>query len=95
MKRIYCYLKALIEYAKYGVLIPHSFVDVTEEKHDIFVTDNSFRIATGSYEHLNGERLIRNVTVVTSKCKCCGKEEQYWYESDTPVITKETIEYYS
>ena len=95
MRFIYCYLKAMVEFIKYQVFIPHTFVEVSEEKHDIFVSDNSFRIATGSYEHLNGERLIRNAIVTTSKCKCCGKEFSVWSDGEVPVITKETIEYYS
>ena len=83
-----CYIKAFIEFIRYGVFIPHVYKEIGTERKDIFVTDNGFRVAN-NYEHLSGERLIRNVYVSTSVCSCCGKEFKTWQYGDVPVLTDE------
>lgn len=85
---IFCYLKASIDYFRYGVFIPHTYEEVSRETHIVIAGQNSFRVSN-DFRHLPGECVHRNATVITSACKYCGKLEYSWFdgdEEDIPVI---------
>lgn len=78
LKIFKCYLKALIEFFKHGVFVPHIFRDIKCEEAIIIATDNSFRVSK-NYIHEPNETVYPRALLVTSKCMCCGKEIQTWY----------------
>lgn len=84
-----CYLRAFIDYLRSGVYVPHLFTEVgREENKIIFSTDSSFRVSE-NYNHLPNEKLHLNSTVITCKCKYCGKLMYEWFsgkEEDIPTI---------
>ena len=88
MRFLICYIKAFIDFSRYGIFIPHTFSEINrEENQDIFVNDGGFRPVNHSYEHIRGERLIKGVTITTCACTYCGKIIKTWQYDDVPTIT--------
>lgn len=77
-KIIKCHFKALIEFVKHGVFVPHTFRDVECKEAIIIATDTSFRVSD-NFQHKPNETVYSGALLVTSKCACCGKEMQSWY----------------
>ena len=80
LKVLKCYVKALIEFCKYGVFVPHVYKDSSAERATIISTDTGFRVAK-DWIHEPNEAVHHNALLVTSKCVCCGKEVQSWYRN--------------
>lgn len=87
-KEIICWLKAIPFFFTDGVFIPHLFETQREFKGDIFVTKRGFRILKEgeSLEHEPGEELIKDVTILETKCKYCGKLDYVWYRSEDNIV---------
>ena len=87
-RELICWLKAIPFFFTDGMFIPHVFETQREFKGDIFVTKRGFRILEKgeSLEHEPGEELVRNVTVIESKCKYCGKLDYAWFRNEEDIV---------
>ena len=78
IKIVKCYIKAIIDFLKYGNFIPHRYKDVENKRTIIIATDDSFR-TSDNFEHSADETVYPDALLVKSKCICCGKEMLSWY----------------
>lgn len=78
LKIFKCYVKAFIDFLKYGSFVPHTFRDVECKEAIIIATDTSFRVSD-NFLHESNEAVYPGALLVTSRCTCCGKEMQSWY----------------
>ena len=76
LKRGICYLKAVRDFLKHGVWVPHVF-GYTCEKTIIIATEHSFRVAR-SFEHTSEETVYKDAYLIRNRCIHCGKEELSW-----------------
>lgn len=79
MKKITCYIKAIMLYLKTGAWQPHTYQDVSKERRIIITTKRGFRISN-STAHNKNEIVHPNAVVIKRKCKNCGYENTYWYD---------------
>ena len=88
MKKIICWLKAIPFYIRSGIWSPHAYDEVERHTGIVIAGDTYFR-ESNSFNHLNGEKMYQNATIVTSKCTRCGAMEKAWFngrEEDIPKI---------
>lgn len=78
LKVIICYIKALKEFFRHGIFVPHVYRDISAKRTIIISTDTGFRVSR-DWGHEPRETVHPNAILVTSKCTCCGKESHRWY----------------
>ena len=80
-----CWLKALPFFLRTGVWCPHLYKEAGIKKAMVAVGADYFR-ETRRLEHMPGERVYTNATIITDRCVCCGKENRTWYAGSVPTI---------
>lgn len=85
IKVVKCYIKACLDFFKYGVFVPHLYEEVDKKPAIIIATDNSFRVSKG-YEHEPNETVYPNALLVRYKCIRCGKETYAWYRNQDDYV---------
>lgn len=76
LKRCLCIAKAVRDFFRHGVWIPHVYRD-TYEKAIIIATDHNFRVSE-NYEHTADETVHKDAYLIRSRCIYCGKEDLSW-----------------
>lgn len=92
MKEFLCKLRAIPFFLKTGEFIPHIYREVETKHCDIWLSCNSFRIATGTLNHQPNEMLVKNVNVHKMVCIRCGHAITNWDDGNVREIPKEDYE---
>lgn len=90
IKRVKCFLIAIIDFIKHGSFVQHLFIE-TEEPAIIIATDTSFRVSD-NFQHEPCETVYPNATLIRGKCKYCGYESLSWKDNNKNIPILETGE---
>ena len=88
MKKIICWIKAIPLWLRCNAWVPHLYIEDGRKASIVAAGDAYFRETT-SLEHLPGEQIYQKATIVTDRCKVCGKKIKTWYageESEIPIL---------
>lgn len=93
LKELMCYIRAIPLWAKKrfnkDFFCPHFWVEKEVYHHNIWVSDNNFRIAEDSLHHYPGEHFVANARLTGLECKRCGKKMMEWDKGDVIILPKE------
>ena len=89
MKELLCKIMAIPFFLKTGEFVPHIYREVETKKCNIWLSGNSFRIATGTLDHQPNEMLVKNVNVHKLVCIRCGHTITTWDDGNIYEIPKE------
>ena len=85
MKRLVCFIKAVVHWIKTGIWKPHTYGETTFKYCIIASNGKKFRVCK-DYNHKDNEKLYPRATLLKTKCTYCGKELTSWYEYEVPNI---------